>query len=65
MRIAKGELVETLDHLAKAREQNYLTETEHDEMVAFANRAIGASTNLVKYLEKEAVRRKQPAGRRR
>jgi len=65
MRIAKGELLETLDHVNRGRERNYLDDREHSDMVVLANRAIGASTNLVKYLERAANARKQRPPRHR
>jgi len=61
MRIAKGELQETYDHLDKGLEQQYLSSTDHTEMISLANRAIGASTNFVRYLEEAAKRWKRAA----
>jgi four helix bundle protein len=50
MRVALGSLNETKDHLDAGLEQNYVTQPIHDELVTLADRAIGASVNLVKYL---------------
>ncbi|HEY6210795.1 MAG TPA: four helix bundle protein [Vicinamibacterales bacterium] len=51
MRIAKGELEETQDHVRKAIRQRYVTESEGDAMITLAKRAIGASIRFVRYLE--------------
>lgn len=61
MRIAKGELQETYDHLDKGLEQKYLSSSDHAEMIVLVNRAIGASTNFVRYLEEAAKRWKRAA----
>jgi four helix bundle protein len=71
LRIAIGELQETGDHLGEALEQNYLDETAYDEMIALADRAIGAAVKFAEYLDqngeawKKAYRaRKREEGRR-
>ena len=46
VRIAIGELEETLDHLDKALESKYLAEEEHLEMYALADRAEPEPENL-------------------
>jgi four helix bundle protein len=51
MRIAKGELEETQDHVRKSIRERYVTEAEGDSMIKLAKRAIGASIRLVQYLE--------------
>jgi hypothetical protein len=51
MRNALGSLNETRDHLSAGLEQKYLTKELHDELRTLADRAIGASVNLTKYLE--------------
>jgi four helix bundle protein len=50
-RNALGSLNETRDHLGAGFEKKYLTEDLYRELKTLANRAIGASVNLVKYLE--------------
>jgi four helix bundle protein len=50
-RNAIGSLNETRDHLAEGLEKNYLSQRLHGELRTLTNRAIGASTNLVKYLD--------------
>ena len=52
MRNALGSLNETQDHLSAGLEQRYLPRELHDELRTLADRAIGASVNLTKYLEK-------------
>jgi four helix bundle protein len=51
MRIALGSLNETRDHLGAGLEQQYLHAALHDELRGLADRAIGASVNLTKYLD--------------
>jgi four helix bundle protein len=51
MRIARGELEETRDHLRKAIRVRYLSETEGAAMIELAGRSLGASTRFVEYLE--------------
>ena len=51
MRIAKGELEETIDHLRKAIRERYVTESEGETMIILAKRAMGASIRFVRYLE--------------
>jgi four helix bundle protein len=53
---AKGSLLETDNHLADGREQGYVSEIEYREMCELANRAAGATTNLMKYLRRCAKR---------
>ena len=60
-RIALGSLNETRDHLASGREKGYLSDQLQVELVTLTNRAIGASVNLVNYLDGCA----QPPRRRR
>ena len=61
-RIALGSLHETKDRLAAARERGYACDQLHLELVWLTNRAIGASVNLVNYLDGCA---RSPRGRRR
>ena len=51
LRIAIGELQEVQDDLDKALTHSYITVPSHGEMWRLADLAIGASVNLVKYLE--------------
>jgi four helix bundle protein len=51
VRIGIGELEETLDHLDKALESNYITEEQHLEMYGLGNRAAGAAVRFVQYLD--------------
>jgi four helix bundle protein len=51
LRIAIGELQEVQDDLDKALDKKYVTEANHSSMFRLADRSIGASVNLVKYLE--------------
>jgi four helix bundle protein len=51
LRIAIGELEETLDHLDKALELRYVTDEQHLEMYALGDRAAGAAVKFVRYLE--------------
>ena len=51
LHIALGELRETQDHLEKALEQNYITDSEHLEMFGLADGAIGAAIKFIAYLE--------------
>jgi len=51
MRNALGSLNETRDHLGAGLDKQYLTEDLYLELKTLTNRAIGASVNLVKYLE--------------
>ena len=51
MRNALGSLNETRDHLGAGFESGYLSKALHAELLTLADRAIGASVNLTKYLE--------------
>jgi four helix bundle protein len=72
-RNALGSLNETRDHLGAGFEKQYLTEDVYRELKTLANRAIGASVNLVKYLDackerwdrERRARNKRGAGSRR
>ena len=54
VRIARGSLTETKDHLDAGHERGYLSSSEHRSMNQLVNRAIGASTGLVRYLDEAA-----------
>ena len=51
VRVAIGELEETLDHLDKALAAKYVTEHQHLEMYALGDRAAAAAVKFVRYLE--------------
>ena len=51
MRIARGDLEETRDHLRKAIRVRYVSEAEGAAMIELAGRSLGASTRFVEYLE--------------
>jgi four helix bundle protein len=51
LRIARGELAETQSALSVALRQKYVTDDQHSEMYRIANRAIGAATRLLQYLD--------------
>jgi hypothetical protein len=51
MRNALGSLNETRDRLGAGLELRYLSVQEYDDLRMLADRAIGASVNLVKYLD--------------
>ena len=51
LRIARGSLGETLNHLLDAYEQRLITEDELMVTERLAKRAIKATTGLIKYLE--------------
>jgi four helix bundle protein len=51
LRIARGELYETHDHLLKGLSENYLPVDEANRLLKLANRSIGAATRLLAYLD--------------
>jgi four helix bundle protein len=51
VRVAIGELEETLDQLDKALAAKYVTELHHLEMYALGDRAASAAVKFVRYLE--------------
>ena len=51
LRIARGELEETRNHVWKAIRRNWVTGEEGAEMIRVASRAIGAATRLLEYLD--------------
>lgn len=50
LEFARASLMETQSHIDDALDSSYVSETEHDELVLLADRAIGATTNLHRYL---------------
>jgi four helix bundle protein len=51
VRVAIGELEETLDHLDKALASRYVLDEQHLEMYALGDRAASAAVKFVRYLE--------------
>ncbi len=49
---ARASLIETQNHIGDALDSDYLTQTEHDELFAFADLAIGKTTKLHRYLNR-------------
>jgi four helix bundle protein len=64
VRTARGSLVETQDHLDAGRERGYITKDDHSDMRRIANRALGAATRFIVYLDEAAAEWKK-SGRRR
>jgi four helix bundle protein len=54
VRIARGSLEETKDHVEAAFERGYISEPERAELITLGNRALGASTRLAQYLDEAA-----------
>ena len=50
LRIARGSLAETHNHLREGRERGYLSESQHDSLSTLALRATRATTRLMIYL---------------
>jgi four helix bundle protein len=50
LRIARGSLTETHNHLRDGRDRGYLTDAKHEELSRLAARAAGATTRLMAYL---------------
>ncbi len=50
--IARGSLTETINHLEDGRDLGYVDPQRTAELVALANRAIGATTRLLQYLRR-------------
>lgn len=51
MAIARSSVMETQDKLLEALQSGYINQPEFDDMFHLANRAIGAGTKLLAYLE--------------
>jgi four helix bundle protein len=64
VRTARGSLEETKDHLDAGLERTYLSDEEHRDMCKLANRALGASTRLIVYLDRAAKEWKKDGRRR-
>ena len=56
---ARASLIETQNHLKDGRDLSYVSNNAYEEMYRLADRAIGATTNLRKYLRAEAARRRK------
>jgi hypothetical protein len=50
LRIARGSLTETHNHLRDGRDRGYLTDAKHEELSRLTARAAGATTRLMVYL---------------
>ena len=64
VRTARGSLVETQDHLDAGCERGYITKAEHSDMRRVANRAMGAATRFIVYLDEAAAEWKRSGLRR-
>ena len=51
LRVARGSLGETINHLIDSHEQKLITQPELTQCVSLARRAIKATTRLMQYLE--------------
>ena len=51
VRIARGSLAETRNHVQDAGDRGLFTPTETAELLRLINRALGATTGLLRYLE--------------
>jgi four helix bundle protein len=56
LEFARASLIETQNHLDDALDCRYINSTAHQDLVALANRAIGAVTNLHRYLRNSGRR---------
>jgi len=54
---ARASLMETQNHLDDGLDAGYLSESEQKELFALAGRAIGATTNLHRYLQTSRAKR--------
>ena len=64
VRIARGSLSETIDHLRRAQARGLLTADEASSAGTLARRARGAAARLVSYLESDAAARfRSPSAR--
>ena len=61
LEIARGSLVETHNHLRDAYDRKFLTDARFSELTSLAERSIGASTNLIRYLKSRAAESKPRA----
>ena len=50
-RIARRSLMETRNHLRDAQTRRYLKDDDSHELITLCNRALGATTSLLKYLD--------------
>jgi four helix bundle protein len=50
--IARGSLIETHNHLCDGADLEYLSDSDHVELCALADRATGAGTQLLLYLQR-------------
>ena len=55
---ARASLIETQNHLKDGRDLRYLADTSCQDICGLADRAIGATTNLIKYLRHKSPGRR-------
>ena len=60
MRIARGSLLETRNHVLKAKANGYITDEESVGLLRLQSRATGAVTSLLRYLD--SCKGKAPTG---
>jgi four helix bundle protein len=52
LRIARGSLIETHNHLREGRDRGYLSIAQHGQLSSLATRAAGATSRLMAYLHR-------------
>ena len=57
LEFARASLMETQSLIDDALDSGYVTQSVHDELTSLANRAIGATTNLHRYLRSKSKSR--------
>lgn len=60
LRIAKGSLTETHNHLHDAKDRGYIDAATHDRLARLAGRSAKATVRLMSYLESRTRRRRTP-----
>ena len=63
VRIARGSLSETIEHLEDAVEEGIITDSQAAASIEFAERAMGACTRLICYLESAEAPNRPPKRR--
>ena len=56
LRIARGSLIETQEHLQRGQSRGYLNDPDFKRLSHLADRAIGAITRLIRYLDSQPPR---------
>jgi four helix bundle protein len=59
LEFARASLIETQNHLGDGRDLRYLPDSLYTDVYALADRAIGATTNLLKYLRSSSSNRRR------